>query len=140
MTGIGVGCQKVSAPGPVLNRTKPHGRHNGWSMGHEGLPPADLLLVADADHVGPAMRDLLNRSAGLPIRSRSVLLYTPILAANPTNHTWTIMDYADTQCHPASELMPMPKTPTPWLFHEHLASERLATPSRRPNVVVRSRR
>jgi hypothetical protein len=34
------------------------------------------------------------------------------------------MDYADTQCHPASELMP--KTPTPWLFHEYLASERLA--------------
>jgi hypothetical protein len=52
------------------------------------------------------------------------LLCTPALAANPTQRVWTIMDYADTQCHPAAELFP--KTPTPSSFQEYLRSEGLA--------------
>jgi hypothetical protein len=30
-------------------------------MDHQGLPPANLLFAADADHVAPAMRDLLKQ-------------------------------------------------------------------------------
>jgi hypothetical protein len=52
------------------------------------------------------------------------LFCTPALAANPTDRAWTILDYADTQCHPAGELVP--KTPTPWLFNEYVRSEGLA--------------
>ena len=70
--------------------------------------------------------------AGTPTRNAELkrlfvaacLLCTPALAANPTDRAWTILDYADTQCHPAGELVP--KTPTPWLFNEYIRSEGLA--------------
>jgi hypothetical protein len=52
------------------------------------------------------------------------LLCTPALAANLAGGAWTILDYADTQCHPAGELVP--KTPTPWLFNKYIRSEGLA--------------
>jgi hypothetical protein len=52
------------------------------------------------------------------------LLCTPALAANLAGGAWTILDYADTQCYPAAELVP--KTPTPWLFNKYIRSEGLA--------------
>jgi hypothetical protein len=60
----------------------------------------------------------------LTLFTAACLLCAPALAANRGEGAWTIMDYADTQCHPAAELLP--STPTPGLFQEYLQSEGLA--------------
>ena len=33
----------------MINVSLDHQVHNGWSMDHQGLPPVDLFLAADAD-------------------------------------------------------------------------------------------
>jgi thiamine pyrophosphate-dependent acetolactate synthase large subunit-like protein len=39
----------------VIQVSLDHVIHNGWSMDHQGLPPVDLFIAADADAVAEAM-------------------------------------------------------------------------------------
>jgi acetolactate synthase-1/2/3 large subunit len=43
----------------VIQVSQDHTLHNGWSMDHQGLPPVDLFLAAQADPVVAAMLALL---------------------------------------------------------------------------------
>jgi thiamine pyrophosphate-dependent acetolactate synthase large subunit-like protein len=44
--------------------------HNGWSMDHQSLPPADLLLTVGADQLVQAMVDKLGRTAIAPTNGK----------------------------------------------------------------------
>ncbi len=48
-------CGTVSPAGKVIAVTLDHQLHNGWSMDHQALPPADLFIAADADTVVAAL-------------------------------------------------------------------------------------
>ena len=48
-------CGTVAPGAKVINVTLDHQLHNGWSMDHQALPPADLFVAADADTVVAAM-------------------------------------------------------------------------------------
>jgi thiamine pyrophosphate-dependent acetolactate synthase large subunit-like protein len=48
-------CGTVSPGAKVINVTMDHQIHNGWSMDHQALPPADVFLAADADRVVAAL-------------------------------------------------------------------------------------
>jgi thiamine pyrophosphate-dependent acetolactate synthase large subunit-like protein len=48
-------CGTVMPPTKVINVTLDHQLHNGWSMDHQALPPADVFIAADADVVVAAM-------------------------------------------------------------------------------------
>jgi thiamine pyrophosphate-dependent acetolactate synthase large subunit-like protein len=56
-------CGSVSPSGKVINVSLDHQLHNGWSMDHQALPPADLFIAADADTVIAAMLTHLPRAA-----------------------------------------------------------------------------
>ena len=45
-------CGTVSPAAKVINVTLDHQLHNGWSMDHQALPPADLFIAADARYRG----------------------------------------------------------------------------------------
>jgi thiamine pyrophosphate-dependent acetolactate synthase large subunit-like protein len=63
-------CGTVSPPAKVINVTLDHQLHNGWSMDHQALPPADLFVAAGGDAMVAAMLDHLPRheadDAGTP--------------------------------------------------------------------------
>jgi thiamine pyrophosphate-dependent acetolactate synthase large subunit-like protein len=42
-------CGSVAPAAKVIAVTLDHQLHNGWSMDHQALPPADLFIAADAD-------------------------------------------------------------------------------------------
>jgi thiamine pyrophosphate-dependent acetolactate synthase large subunit-like protein len=42
-------CGTVAPAAKVIAVTLDHQLHNGWSMDHQALPPADLFIAADAD-------------------------------------------------------------------------------------------
>src|SRR5262249_17762579 len=46
-----------------INATLDHQLHNGWSMDHQALPPADLFVAGDADAAVAALVALLPRGA-----------------------------------------------------------------------------
>ena len=48
-------CGTVSPAAKVINVTLDHQLHNGWSMDHQALPPADLFIAAGADAMVAAM-------------------------------------------------------------------------------------
>jgi thiamine pyrophosphate-dependent acetolactate synthase large subunit-like protein len=48
-------CGTVSPPAKVINVSLDHQLHNGWSMDHQALPPADLFIAANADIAIAAM-------------------------------------------------------------------------------------
>jgi thiamine pyrophosphate-dependent acetolactate synthase large subunit-like protein len=48
-------CGTVAPAAKVINVTLDHQLHNGWSMDHQALPPADLFVAADADTMVAAM-------------------------------------------------------------------------------------
>jgi thiamine pyrophosphate-dependent acetolactate synthase large subunit-like protein len=48
-------CGTVAPAAKVINVTLDHQLHNGWSMDHQALPPADVFIAADADVVVAAM-------------------------------------------------------------------------------------
>ena len=48
-------CGTVAPAARVINVTLDHQLHNGWSMDHQALPPADLFIAADADVVVAAL-------------------------------------------------------------------------------------
>ena len=48
-------CGTVAPAAKVINVTLDHQLHNGWSMDHQALPPADLFIAAGADAVVAAM-------------------------------------------------------------------------------------
>jgi thiamine pyrophosphate-dependent acetolactate synthase large subunit-like protein len=54
-------------PATTIQVSLDHLIHNGWSMDHQGLPPVDLMLVAEPDAVIPA---LLQSIGGLRYRAR----------------------------------------------------------------------
>ena len=56
-------CGTVSPAAKVIAVTLDHQLHNGWSMDHQALPPADLFIAADADTVVAAMLAQLPRQA-----------------------------------------------------------------------------
>jgi thiamine pyrophosphate-dependent acetolactate synthase large subunit-like protein len=55
-------CGTVSPAAKVINVTLDHQLHNGWSMDHQALPPADLFIAAGADAVVAAMVAQLPRA------------------------------------------------------------------------------
>ena len=48
-------CGTAAPAGKVINVSLDHQLHNGWSMDHQALPPADLFIAAGADTVVAAM-------------------------------------------------------------------------------------
>src|SRR5579872_4074829 len=52
-------CGTVSPSAKVINVTLDHHIHNGWSMDHQALAPADLFIAAGADVAVAAMLDHL---------------------------------------------------------------------------------
>jgi thiamine pyrophosphate-dependent acetolactate synthase large subunit-like protein len=66
-----VSCGTVSPSAKVINVTLDHQVHNGWSMDHQALPPADLFIAASADTVVAAMVAQLPR-AGASAAERAV--------------------------------------------------------------------
>jgi thiamine pyrophosphate-dependent acetolactate synthase large subunit-like protein len=56
-------CGTASPAAKVINVSLDHQLHNGWSMDHQALPPADLFIAAGADSVVAAMLELLPRQA-----------------------------------------------------------------------------
>jgi thiamine pyrophosphate-dependent acetolactate synthase large subunit-like protein len=48
-------CGTVAPAAKVIAVTLDHQLHNGWSMDHQALPPADLFIAADADTVVEAL-------------------------------------------------------------------------------------
>jgi thiamine pyrophosphate-dependent acetolactate synthase large subunit-like protein len=57
-------CGTVAPAAKVINVSLDHQLHNGWSMDHQALPPADLFIAAGADAVVAAMMAQLPRSPG----------------------------------------------------------------------------
>ncbi len=56
-------CGTVSPAAKVINVTVDHHLHNGWSMDHQALAPADLFIAAGADATVAAMLEHLPRQA-----------------------------------------------------------------------------
>jgi len=56
-------CGTVSPAAKLINITLDHQLHNGWSMDHQALAPADLFIAAGADAVVAAMLAHLPRAA-----------------------------------------------------------------------------
>jgi thiamine pyrophosphate-dependent acetolactate synthase large subunit-like protein len=54
-------CGTAAPAGKVINVSLDHQLHNGWSMDHQALPPADLFIAAGADSVVAAMLEHLPR-------------------------------------------------------------------------------
>jgi thiamine pyrophosphate-dependent acetolactate synthase large subunit-like protein len=52
-------CGTVDPPARVINVTLDHQLHNGWSMDHQALPPADLFIAAGGDAMVAAMLEHL---------------------------------------------------------------------------------
>jgi thiamine pyrophosphate-dependent acetolactate synthase large subunit-like protein len=52
-------CGTVAPAAKVIAVTLDHQLHNGWSMDHQALPPADLFIAADADTMIAALLDEL---------------------------------------------------------------------------------
>jgi hypothetical protein len=48
----------------VINVTMDHQLHNGWSMDHQALPPADVFIAASADTVVASLLAQLPRGDG----------------------------------------------------------------------------
>jgi thiamine pyrophosphate-dependent acetolactate synthase large subunit-like protein len=48
-------CGTVAPTAKVIAVTLDHQLHNGWSMDHQALPPADLFIAADADTMTAAL-------------------------------------------------------------------------------------
>ena len=69
-------CGTVTPNGKVINVTLDHQIHNGWSMDHQALAPADLFIAAGADTVIAALLAELP-----PHRSPR---YEPVASPKPT--------------------------------------------------------
>jgi thiamine pyrophosphate-dependent acetolactate synthase large subunit-like protein len=54
-------CGRVAPTARVINVTLDHQLHNGWSMDHQALPPADLFIAAEADTAVAALLRALPR-------------------------------------------------------------------------------
>jgi thiamine pyrophosphate-dependent acetolactate synthase large subunit-like protein len=58
-------CGTVAPAAKVIAVTLDHRLHNGWSMDHQGLPPADLFIAADADTFVAALLGALPRGSAM---------------------------------------------------------------------------
>jgi thiamine pyrophosphate-dependent acetolactate synthase large subunit-like protein len=65
-------CGTVSPAAKVINVSLDHRLHNGWSMDHQALPPADLFIAADADAVIVALLALLPGDTATNTEPRAV--------------------------------------------------------------------
>jgi thiamine pyrophosphate-dependent acetolactate synthase large subunit-like protein len=54
-------CGTAATGAKVIVATLDHQLHNGWSMDHQGLPPADVFIAADADTMVAALLSRLPR-------------------------------------------------------------------------------
>jgi thiamine pyrophosphate-dependent acetolactate synthase large subunit-like protein len=64
-------CGRES-PAKIIQISLDHVVHNGWSMDHQGHPPADLFIAATPDAVVPALLDALGpRRQGAPYARRA---------------------------------------------------------------------
>jgi thiamine pyrophosphate-dependent acetolactate synthase large subunit-like protein len=50
-------AKALATPAQVIRVSLDHQVHNGWSMDHQALPPADLFIAADADATASALLD-----------------------------------------------------------------------------------
>ena len=64
-------AQGAGRDAKVIQVSLDHRLHNGWSMDHQGLPPVDLFLAADPEHVVPVLLEALGAaSAAAPRAAR----------------------------------------------------------------------
>ena len=66
-------CGTVSPAAKVINVTLDHQLHNGWSMDHQALAPADLFIAAGGDPMVAAMLDHLPRQPEGDVGTRSAV-------------------------------------------------------------------
>jgi thiamine pyrophosphate-dependent acetolactate synthase large subunit-like protein len=66
-------CGTVSPAAKVINVTLDHQLHNGWSMDHQALAPADLFIAAGGDPMIAAMLDHLPRQTEGDVGTRSAV-------------------------------------------------------------------
>jgi thiamine pyrophosphate-dependent acetolactate synthase large subunit-like protein len=80
-------CGSVAPAARVINVTLDHQLHNGWSMDHQALPPADLFIAADADAAVAALLRELPAGAAMDVEHRPVppIEPGPITVAMLTN-------------------------------------------------------
>jgi thiamine pyrophosphate-dependent acetolactate synthase large subunit-like protein len=64
-------CGTAAPAAKVIAATLDHQLHNGWSMDHQGLPPTDLFIAADADTVIAALLAELPRQDVARMEPRS---------------------------------------------------------------------
>jgi thiamine pyrophosphate-dependent acetolactate synthase large subunit-like protein len=64
-------CGTAAPAAKVIAVTLDHQLHNGWSMDHQGLPPTDLFIAADADTVIAALLAELPRQDVARMEPRS---------------------------------------------------------------------
>ncbi|HET7880258.1 MAG TPA: thiamine pyrophosphate-binding protein [Acetobacteraceae bacterium] len=57
-------CGTIAPAAKVICVTLDHQIHNGWSMDHQALPPADLFIASDADSAVAALLATLPPAAG----------------------------------------------------------------------------
>ncbi|HEY7580374.1 MAG TPA: thiamine pyrophosphate-dependent enzyme [Acetobacteraceae bacterium] len=62
-------CGTVAPAAKVIAVTLDHQLHNGWSMDHQALPPADLFIAADADTFVTALLGELPRGRAMDAAS-----------------------------------------------------------------------
>ena len=79
-------CGTVSPAGKVIAVTLDHQLHNGWSMDHQALPPADLFIAADADTVVAALLAQLPRQAAPHTEPRRLRL--PMRRPSQARSAW----------------------------------------------------
>jgi thiamine pyrophosphate-dependent acetolactate synthase large subunit-like protein len=75
-------CGTVSPEAKLINVTLDHQLHNGWSMDHQALPPAELFIAADADSVVAALVAELS--------CRGAPAYAPVAPAEPARQAGSI--------------------------------------------------
>jgi thiamine pyrophosphate-dependent acetolactate synthase large subunit-like protein len=63
-------CGTVAPAARVIAVTLDHQLHNGWSMDHQALPPADLFIAADADTFVTALLGELPRDGAMDAAPR----------------------------------------------------------------------
>jgi thiamine pyrophosphate-dependent acetolactate synthase large subunit-like protein len=65
-------CGTVAPAAKVITVTLDHQLHNGWSMDHQALPPADLFIAADADTAITALLRELPPGRAMDVASPTV--------------------------------------------------------------------
>jgi thiamine pyrophosphate-dependent acetolactate synthase large subunit-like protein len=80
---IRTACGDAAPAGRVIQVSVDHHIHNGWSMDHQGLPPADLFIAAEPETVVPALLAALPPAGRSRTSDRAALPPAPDLRSGP---------------------------------------------------------